>query len=195
MAPIRLACGGIKLDDWHLPSFELREGAAVTIVIPREFIPLAEDLAERLTGKFGVDPCSVVRVRPAEAPQGFLRLLRGSTASRWLQRAGGITAESAKDILGRLDIRPDNLRSLPATPRLQVALEVAWARGAGVIVFDIRGLDSLGHQSVFEMVGRKLSKCPAIYLSFPYHTQGEMRQDVFPNSVVVEITRQSAVAV
>jgi hypothetical protein len=189
MAEIKLACGGINIGEWYVPPFELRGGAAVTIVIPQEFAGQAEGLAKRLTEEASDETRPVVRVRSAEAPQGFLWWLHGSAASRWLQRAGGISAASAKDILSRLNIRPDNLRSLPATPRLQLALEGAWASGAGAIIFDARGLDPLGRRSIFEMVEHNLAKCSAVFLSFPYHTQGEVRRDLFPNSAVIEMSR------
>lgn len=190
MTPIRLTVGGLNFGEWYLPPFDLREGAAATIVIPAEFIPLAGYLVRRLTE--GVSP--LAQVRPVEPPRGIRRWRHGSTASGWLQRAGGVSARTAKEILSRLNIHPDNLQSLAGTSRLQLALEGAWAKGTAAIVFDVRGLDPLGRLSVFEAVERNLGRCPAVFLSFPFFTQGEMRRDIFPNSAVIELSR-SVVAV
>lgn len=198
MSTTRLKCHGVSVGEWWVPSFELRDGECVTLVLPTGVVSAAEELTNRFTGRV-VSPDiesngKVVVATPASGPRGIRRWFADSSASGWLVRRGA-SREQAFNTLRRHNITPDNLASLAQNPRTLLGLEAAWAQGARVLIFATTGCDPLGVLMAFDAVSQHLPTCPAVYLSFPTISAGEASNKVFPGSTVVEVTRRSPIAV
>lgn len=198
MAIPRYVCRGFSIGKWSVPPFELNGNDAITLVVPQEMTPLSDALIAVLCrNASGVVESSgkVIWAEPARMPSRLRRLIKGSSASGWLQRRAGISTQRAREVVERLQIKNDNLGVLAANPRLFLGLAAAWELGADVLIFSTCGNDPLGVEAAFGMVQDHLANCSSIYVSFPFTTAGTRSHRVFPGSTVVEIAHPAVVSV
>jgi hypothetical protein len=120
---------------------------------------------------------------------GLLGLFLQPYPADWLRRAG-VGPGDAERIVARLGLKPElRVINLSGKPRALLGLEAAWARGAEVIIFSTAGLDPLGRLAVFDAVRSHLGTCAAIYLSYPYMTQGRYERDHLPGATCLDTVR------
>jgi hypothetical protein len=128
---------------------------------------------------------------PATGRPGLLGLFRQPYPTDWLRRAG-VAAGDIQPIVARLGLKPEwRVYNLPGTPRALLGLEAVWARKADVVIFSCVGLDPCGRQEMFDAVRSRLGSCAAIFLSYPYFTQGRYRRDHLPGATCLD-TEKSA---
>jgi hypothetical protein len=198
MAKIKMKCRGFSSGPCWVPPFELRDDEAITFVMPHGSFEHSQGLVDTLVDNragtvelFGRASWAA----PAATPSGLRRWIHGYSATSWLRRVSGIATAQASEIVRRLQIDRDDLRSLAGNPRLYLGLEAAWARAAEILIFSTVAIDPSGVEKAFEMVREHLSLCPAIYLSFPFITQNTITHNVFPGSTVYETARTAPLTV
>ena len=69
------------------------------------------------------------------------------------------------------------------TPRMILRFAAAYSRKPEVLVFSTAGLDPLGVRKAFQIVSEHLPECSAIYLAWPFLSQGQERCESFPDSL------------
>jgi len=130
--------------------------------------------------------------RTATGRTGFLGRFVQPYPVDWLLRAG-VSPRDAGQVVARLGLKPEwRVCNLPATPRTLLGLEAVWARGAEAVVFSCAGLDPLGRRAVFEVIRAHLETCAAIYLSYPYGTQGWHERDHLPGATCLDATNPAS---
>jgi hypothetical protein len=190
-----LSCEGLSFGSIRLPRFEVGRRHAVCLRLP--ILSEAEDrqLGALLSGRQSSPAVHlaghVVWVRPAQNRGGILGRFRWLRATDWLIREGGLSRAEAECVVERLARDPGvYVEMLAGNPRMLLALEAAYARGAEIIVFATRGCDPLGVEAIQEMVLSRLDCCSAIYLAYPFWDDDVLNWSPFPGVGMVEAWRE-----
>ncbi len=191
MADFRMRCAGGVLEDWWVPPFDVHDGQAVTLYVPSDYVirdehPLSttfdklRSIAE-ISGK-------AICAEPASPPYGFWSWFKDHSASGWLRRVGGMSHDQAMETIRRLDLWRDDIRYLPGNFRLRLGMEAACAQNPDLLVFSTIAVDWTGMQSAFAMATSQSTRRAAIYLSFPFISQGRIQHHDFPGSIPIVIS-------
>ncbi len=188
MANLLLSSSGAALGELWLPPFALRVGESLCLHVPAP--AWGEQEAQLLRALTGVDQVAgivaagrVEYASPATRRTGLLGLLRQPYAVDWLRRTARLNRDDARRVVAGLGLKPEwRICQIAGTPRALLGLEAVWARGAEGVIFSCVGLDPCGRQAVFEAIRSRLSRCAAVYLSYPYSTQGRQERDHLPGA-------------
>jgi|SRR5579885_3143271 len=195
MSALLLSCEGVAVGGLTLPPFRLRAGESVCLHVPGPAHGEEEEqLLRVLTGGEKVPGVEVLgRVEyaaPATGRPGLLGLFRQPYPADWLRRTAGISPGDAQRVVARLGLKPEwRVCNFSANPRALLGLEAAWARGAEAVIFSCVGLDPLGRQAMFGAVRSRLERWAALYLSYPYLTQGHYERDHLPGASCLEVVK------
>jgi hypothetical protein len=193
MNRIPLACSGILIGSLQVPPFQLSLGDLICLHMPGlSGAPETEPLVGALTGQEPTPGLQVFgRVRlasPAPFRAGLFGLWHRPRPAAWLRSFAGLSLEQAGAVVARLGLNARwRICEISATARLLLGLEATWARGAEAIVFTAIGLDCLGRRTIFDAVGRRLDRCPAIHLCYAYMTQGRRERTCPTGAVCLEV--------
>src|SRR5439155_9885359 len=115
-----------------------------------------------------------VRVEPARGPSVWRRWFNDPTPFDWLKNNTGLPDNAIQSIVTENDMdRSVPLSRYAGTPKVICGLYAAYARKPGAIIFATEGLDPCGVQTAFRIDSQHLSECAALYLAWPYTTQGQ----------------------
>jgi hypothetical protein len=198
MSEILFNCRGFDLRGGHVPQFELRRGAVITLQLPTHFEQVGE-LSARLCGdtprsEIEIQGRCVVASR-AQPPYGWRRWFSDPFPSQWLVRHG-FASDEALAILARHSIDDRHrLSRHAATPRTLLGLEAAYRSGPDFIIFNTSGLDPFGELAVQNLVRTNLHRTAAIYFATPYIADGVQHLRNMSGSVVIEIAPGPVVTV
>jgi hypothetical protein len=199
-----ISCDGATVASIRVPAFELKLGDLVCIHMP--CLSGSDESTRVVEALLGTAPATGLRVLGRIAPvsppmqrPGLLGLLRHPRADEWFRRVTGATRQAASAAVARVgrltDDRVTRLRigCIPWDARVLLGLEAAWVSHPDAVLFSTVGLDPLGVQTVFDVVGAHLSESAAVYLSYEYITQGRRERGHPPGAVCVELQNDSAV--
>jgi hypothetical protein len=194
MGPLLVKSLGFEVGQCQFPQFRLHGGEAITLCMPSPNDRIQDQIILGLIGKKRapglVIQASVVLATPANPQSDWLRWLRNETPCDWLARNTTLKKEQIRCMLDKHGLdgkRP--LSNYAGTPRMLLGLEKAYAEAAEVVIFSTAGLDPLGIEKVFRTVAEYLPKCAAMYLAWPYCSEGKERHSHFPGSLRVSVTR------
>ena len=137
-----IECAGITLGNLFIPAFELQAGQVVCLHMPEPASSAIETLVVgALSGKCQVPDLRVsARVLRADpgvmASQRFLQrvghLFHRPLIESRVARLAGVTQSQARGLMQRHGLTPKiRVGGISQNPRVLLALEVTWARGAG----------------------------------------------------------------
>lgn len=193
MPPLRIECDGIQVGSLWVPPFDLVAGQLLCLHLPvPHWSPDQEMLVEFLISGQAVPGLRrhgrvVHAAGPTSTRAGLLGGFRQLRPDEWLRREAGISRPGAEAIVQRLQLPPTTLLCrLAGNPRLLLALEAAWARGAEAVVFTTAGCDPLGVRAAYAAVESHLKECAAIHYSARF-TNGS--RDCWAGATCLEISR------
>ena len=183
---------GFHVGRWFFPPFSVRHGESISLELPQEATAHHNEIIATLTGSKPVTGLSlrseVVFVESATVPSGWRRWFHNPTPFDWLRENTTLSENAIQSILDEHQMnRRVPLSCYAANPRLILGLYAAYARKPAVIVFATAGLDPRGIQTVFRIVSEHLTECAAIYLTWPFESQGQEHRSVFPGSLSVSV--------
>jgi len=188
-----VACDGISVETLEIPPFQLNAGECLCMHVSGPAFSLeGSQLVRAFTGQKPVRGLNILGcIRYAEPPRmrtGLFGYFYQPRVMAWLRQSGNLADRAARVVLQRLGLGAEQrICQLAMNPRTLLSLEAAWARGAEGIVFTTVGCDLPGTESVFEAVAQRLDRCPAIYLSFPYVSNGTSGRTCFPGARCIEL--------
>jgi hypothetical protein len=196
MNTLLLSCEGVVIGGQSLPAIQLHTRESLCLHLPGP--ACGDEEAQLLRTLTGGDLVPGVRVLgriefayPAIGRTGFLGLFRQPYPVDWL-RGAGVDPQNAAQIVARLGLKSEwRVCNLPGNPRALLGLEAVWARGADAVVFSTVGLDPLGVQAVFGAVRSHIQACAAIYLSYPYLTQGRYECAHLPGALCLDVAKSA----
>jgi hypothetical protein len=198
--PVRFSCEGITVGEIWIPPFQLRVGEVACLHMPSpRLVAEKDDLLKAFTGRRSLPGLHLHgKVEYAEPPPsraGVLGFFRSSRPADLLRQSTGVSREEAARVVARLGLKPEwRVNQLAMNPKTLLGLEVAWARGADVVVFSTVGCDPLGVQTVFREVASRVKNGAGLYLCYPYLQDGQEHRDCFPGSLCVQLSRQTGSA-
>lgn len=198
MVSVRMTCEGVPIGPLYLPPFQLREREMLCLHLPELLDPKDEKrLEQALTGQprqAGLNVHSRVLIaRPAIKRNGLSGWFSRPTLRDWLAKNGAMTRSQISGVLSRWDLSPTwRIDQIAGNSRTQLRLELAWAKGAEVVVFSTYGLDPLGVEKVFERVAEQSDRCAAIYLSHLFKTAGLAARHCPPGGRCIEVKRSAS---
>lgn len=183
---------GFCVGRWLFPPFTLRPGECVTLQLPQDAWLDQDRIISTLTG---TEPAhglilrgAVVFVEPAADVSGWRRWFHDPTPFDWLKKNTTLTEDAIQSILVECEIeRPVPMSRHAGTPRLILGLHAAFAKKPAAIVFATTGLDPRGVRLVQQIVSRHLVECPALYLAWPWVSQGQEHRAAFSGSFSVSV--------
>jgi hypothetical protein len=194
---VRISCEGITIDRLRLPPFQLTCGELICLHLPCRGNSKEElHVVRLLTGEMSARGLSIFgRILFADPPEfraGLLSIFRRPRVGDWLRNKAGISLAQANTIAKALGLEAnEQICRLEGSPRVRLGLEAAWARGAEAIVFSTLGCERLPLQ---EAVLSRIDQCPAIYLSYPFWTQGQRKRECHPRARCIQVTQIQAVS-
>jgi hypothetical protein len=180
MQPLRVVSTGFEADGLSVPPFELRAGESLCLHLPASDVTLDEHalLVRLLTGYATVSGLRVLGqsewARPVVALDRWVSTARApQKAADWL---AGVTRMNRDEAARRLRAHglPAEALARNLTPlewRL-MGLEVAWARGAEVVVFDTGDSEPGGVGRINRAVDLRIERCAGLRLNRPVVVEG-----------------------
>jgi hypothetical protein len=192
MADIRIEGQEFTIGRWHFPVFAARGGECVSLCFPKEASVDADRIIACLTGAEPVPGLklhtTVLFAKPASSPTGWRRWFQDPTPFAWLKKNTSLSEDAIRSfLLSHKMNRRIPVSQYAGTPRTLLGLQAAYARRPGVVVFSTSGLDPLGVRETFRVVADKLLECAAIYLAWPYVSQGQEQHNLFPGSMRITV--------
>lgn len=183
---------GFSIGRWFFPPFTVRRGECITLELPQ---PARLDCDRIIAAFTGSEPPAglnfhsmVALAEPARSTSGWKRWFYDPTPFDWLRKKTRLSVDAIKSIVTEHDMdRHVPLSRYAGTPKLICGLFATYARQPDVIIFATEGIDPSGVQAVFRIVSQHLSECAAVYLGWPYTSQGQELRDVFPGSLSVAV--------
>ena len=198
MGESRIDSQGFSVGQWCFPAFSLGRGECITLCFPKQAIVDTfveqELILPALTGSRPVSGLtlrtSIVVAEAATSPSGWRQRLIQSTPFDWMKKHTALSDDAIASFLQKHNMdRRLPLSAYAGTPRMVLGLGAAYARKPGVIVFSTAGLDPCGVRETFQLVTDHLLECSAIYLAWPFFSQGQEHHHFFPGSVSVSVIK------
>jgi hypothetical protein len=179
--PLRVVSTGFEADGLRVPAFELRAGESLCLHVPDGAVPFDEHalLVRLLTGYAGTDGLRVLGqsewATPVVALDRWVSMARPpERAADWLATGTRMSRDEAVRRL-RSHGLPAEVLSRNLTPlewRL-MGLEVAWARGAEVVVCDVGDCEPGSVGRINRAVASRIEQCAAVRLNRPVVVEGK----------------------
>ncbi|MDM8561918.1 hypothetical protein QUF54_01025 [Candidatus Marithioploca araucensis] len=105
---------------------------------------------------------------PYEKKGIFSDFLYRKSIKKFLMKFGHISDEAVSHILQKRHISPHHfIGSISLTKKILLGLEIAWVNSPDVVLFETRGLDPLGIETICQAVSEKRETCAAVHFSYP----------------------------
>lgn len=166
-----IQCLGFRVDDLHVPPFSARPGEFICLHAPPDAGQSIFNVPRRLSGEARNAAVSirgkVLRVDPPLMRTGFLWRQINPTIGRWLQTRGGLSRESAQELLDRYTISAqERVGTLQWTPRALLGLEAALLRKPDILIFDNHGLALDGVELSYLAIESHLERMATIFIAY-----------------------------
>lgn len=193
-----LTCRGFDLGSHAIPAFDVRPGEAVSLLLPSWF-EFESDLRDYLSGAHPKSEVELiakcVSVRQASPRSGIRGVLFSSMPHNWLTEQG-LSRVEASTALNRHAIEDRiPISKLATNPRMLLGLEAAYHQRPDVILFSMSGLDPVGRRTVVELIRTHLDDTGIVCLTYPSTTNGISTHSPFPESLTLEVSARSQMAV
>ena len=174
ISEIQIKCKGFKIGNVYIPEFEVKTGQLLCF-----HWPLIKSLEEQLFLEVLLGTKTEININvlgkitkvnvPSYRKIGiFSDFLYRQNIKKFLMKFGDISDTEVNKILQKLHIAPYGfIGSISLTTRIWLGLEIAWINSPDVILFDTRGLDPLGIETICQAVSKRLDACAAIHFSYP----------------------------
>jgi hypothetical protein len=192
MGDSRIDSQGFSVGRWRFPAFTLRGGESITLCFPKEARVDQEPIVASLIGSepvSGLAVCAKVAFAdPTLHLSGWRQWLFRSTPLDWMKQNTALSDDAIASFLDEHHMdRRVPISRYAGTPRMILRLAAAYARKPDVLVFSTAGLDRLGVRSIFQFVSEHLPECSAIYLAWPFLSQGQVHCESFPDSLSIPV--------
>jgi hypothetical protein len=179
--PVRVVSTGFEADGLCVPPFELRAGEYLCLHLPAADGTLDEHslLVRLLTGYATVPGLRVLGqsewARPIAALDRWVSTARPpEKAADWLAGVTRLGREQAARRLWAHGLPAEALaRNLTPPEWRLMSLEVAWARGAEVVVFETGDCEPGGVGRINRAVDVRIDRCAAVRLNRPVVVEGK----------------------
>jgi len=154
------------LDNFELPSLDVKRGHAVSLLVASEFYT-KESLLEEIAARLRTDGRVIGVAKPARRRGGLFRFLSPSSTYRWLSSATGVDQQSAREIISELpiDIHP-KLEWNAGNPRNFLGVAAALKTAPDVLIYASLGMDPVGVQALHDFITSRRQDFFAVYVNW-----------------------------